>query len=159
MNTCGDGEPDSLPMDAEALSIVHVLAETGRANDIAEAAARVPWAACSAADLAWIVRLAPRAGAHLLARDVAARGAQRYPNHAELQKMARILAPPRTVRRDVPTDRSWAANRAWPVAHGEAYRGQWVALKEGELLAAAPTARRVCDAVDRAIEVLILKVP
>ena len=149
-----DGTED----EQDELSILQILAESGRADDFVKLADRITWTQRSAADLTRVVRLALTVGAHLFARHVAARGAHRYPDHPELQKMARILAPPQVVRRDLPPDRSWAANRAWLSAHAEEYRGQWVALKKGELLAAASTAREVRDAVDKATEVLIVKV-
>jgi hypothetical protein len=73
----------------------------------------------------------------MAARHLAMRGAHRYPHHDELQKYARILAPPRIIARNLPPDSSIQANQNWLSAQGAQYRGSWVALLNGTLLSAA----------------------
>ena len=76
-----------------------------------------------------------------LAEQLAQEGAQRYPEHDELQKYARVLAPP-TVRVVPSTTDSRAAAKAdheWLNTHWEDYRGNWIALQAGELLHATPS--------------------
>jgi putative addiction module CopG family antidote len=75
------------------------------------------------------------------AEQLAQEGAHRYPEHEELQKYARVLAPP-TVKMAPSTADSRAAAKAdheWLNTHWEAYRGNWIALQAGELLHAAPS--------------------
>jgi hypothetical protein len=70
------------------------------------------------------------------AERLAQEGAQRYPEHDELQKYARVLAPP-TVKMAPSTADSRAAAKAdqtWLNTHWEDYRGNWIALQAGELL-------------------------
>ncbi len=71
-----------------------------------------------------------------LAERLAKEGAERYPEHAELQKYARVLAPPTVqVVPSTPESRAAAkADNAWLKAHWEEYRGNWIALQAGELL-------------------------
>jgi hypothetical protein len=76
-----------------------------------------------------------------LAERLAREGAKRYPEHAELLKYARVLAPP-TVRLASSTPESRAAvkaNRKWLKANRHDYLGNWIALKNGELLHASST--------------------
>jgi hypothetical protein len=67
--------------------------------------------------------------------EIAVEALKHFPDHAELQKYEYILAPPKvkTVPRDpnqdVQADIDWIKNNR------AEYRGCWVALKNGELLA------------------------
>jgi Arc/MetJ-type ribon-helix-helix transcriptional regulator len=75
------------------------------------------------------------------ARTLATEGAERYPQHAELHTCAQVLAPP-TAKAVPATPAARAAvkaNNAWLQAHGEAYRGSWIALQGGQLLHASPS--------------------
>jgi putative addiction module CopG family antidote len=70
------------------------------------------------------------------AERLAQEGAQRYPEHDELQKYARVLAPP-TIKMAPSTADSRTAAKAdqtWLNTHWEDYRGNWIALQAGELL-------------------------
>ena len=98
---------------------------------------QIDWQTRSGDDFAQAARLALRVGAPLIARECALTGSQRFPDHAELQKIARLLSPPEA--RSVPGqgNTSWKANRAWFQQHWDAYRGHWVALRDGQLLAVA----------------------
>jgi len=62
------------------------------------------WRNMSAVEFELAVRAALAYGAHLVARKLAFIGAGLYPNNSQLQKMAHILAPPRTIRTDIPPE-------------------------------------------------------
>lgn len=72
------------------------------------------------------------------AQRAAAEGHARFPNDPELERLNRLL----TLRpaRNVPGPRSPDRTQAfqWLDEHGEAYRGQWIALGDKGLLAASP---------------------
>jgi hypothetical protein len=123
-----------------------------------QAAGEINWLQRPAADFARAVRLALATGAHLLARNLAAQGAKLYPDHLELRKMANVLAPPRVVDDDISPTPSVRANQAWLRDHGHEYKGQWVALREGTLLAAGSTAREVWDRLESTDGVMLMKV-
>lgn len=98
-----------------------------------------------------------------LAERLAREGAERYPEHAELQKYARVLAPP-TVRLAAATPESRAAvkaNRKWLKANRNDYLGNWIALKNGELLHASSTFDELTVAVGdvRGRGILVTKIP
>ena len=108
--------------------------EAGDEIAFIQAANAMDWHHRSPEDYIHAVRLALSAGAHLKARKISAQGAEQYPEHAELQKYARILAPPVVTRSNEPPDPTLKANVDWLKANQSEYQGRWVALKAGELL-------------------------
>ncbi|MBS1253813.1 MAG: hypothetical protein MAG451_02866 [Anaerolineales bacterium] len=70
--------------------------------------------------------------------------------------MARVLAPPRFVEALAPSS-SAQANQAWMRDHTDEYRGRWVAVRAGELLAVGETAREVWDRLEDTNNVLVTK--
>jgi hypothetical protein len=122
------------------------------------AANEIDWSQRSAADFARSVRLALGTGAHELARRLAAQGSRLHPEHPELQKMGRVLAPPRVVRTGLPPVPSLSLNHDWLRTHRDEYRGQWVALKDGILLQTTATARQLWANLKSTPGVLITKV-
>lgn len=91
----------------------------------------------SAEDYIQIMRLSLEVGAYLLAREVSTQAVNRYPEHTELRKYARLMAPAKVIGTSPATGQSLAANRNWMKANGATYRGQWVMLEDGQLLGAA----------------------
>lgn len=61
--------------------------------------------------------------------------AQKYPDHREVQKIARILAPPKITVSKRPPNRDTWINQDWIKQNRMQYRGRWVALKDGQFLA------------------------
>jgi hypothetical protein len=100
-----------------------------------------------------------RTGEFGRARQLALEGAACYPDHAELTKAARVLAPPTVTRAPHPHTANIPANRAWLKAHRHAYAGQWVALHDGHFLAAAPSFDALAAQVDATPDVLMTKLP
>ncbi|HIK10943.1 MAG TPA: hypothetical protein IGS52_11850 [Oscillatoriaceae cyanobacterium M33_DOE_052] len=66
---------------------------------------------------------------------VATEGLQHFPDHAELQKYAYILAPPKVTSVNRGGHPEIRANREWLQKHRAEYRGRWVGIKNGDLLA------------------------
>ena len=141
-----DVEPK--PTEDESMARLETAAEISDPSDVSafvRAYKAMNWDSRSEDEFAQAVRWALWVGAHLIARDVAMAGAARYPDHAELQKMAYILAPPKvTVSKSGPHP-DIEANRKWLKANWDAYRGHWVALKDGQLLG-------VADSLDALVE-------
>jgi hypothetical protein len=142
----------------DSIDILEIIAETGDEATFVQAASEINWSQRPATDFARAVRSALATGAHLLARKLAEYGHRLYPNHQELAKMAHILAPPRVVRTDIPPAPSLQANQEWLRVHGDEYRGQWVALRDGILLATAATTRQLRAYLESTDGVLITKV-
>lgn len=139
---------------------LHAAAEAGDERSFIAAFKRIDWTLQPPDALMRAVRLAITADAPLVARELATEGAQRYPEHGELQKAARVLAPPRVIRSDLPSDPGLAANVTWLKANTESYGGRWVALKDGILLKDASSFEELAaDLGDlRAQRILVTKV-
>jgi hypothetical protein len=116
------------------------------------------WNKRSAKDFCQAVRWALEAGAYRAATLLATEGAERFPRHAELAKMARILAPPRVIRSDLPPDPSIAADMDWLRARRDEYLGQWVALRAGVLLGTGSSFGELADRIGDIKGVLITMV-
>jgi hypothetical protein len=127
-----------IPVEFE-LEALEIAADSGDEQAFIEAARNIQWELRPPEDFLRAIQLAFAAGAHLYARILATRGAEQFPDHQELQKYARILAPPRIIRNNLPPDPTIRANREWLKAHGGEYKGQWIALRNGELLGTAST--------------------
>lgn len=80
------------------------------------------------------MRLALKAGAHLTAREISVQAVRCYPSDSELQKYARILAPPKLISQSLPICPDIEANHNWMKQQGRNYLGQWVAVRNGCLL-------------------------
>lgn len=134
-------------VDSFLMALLEGAAESGDESTFLSIEKAIDWSARPPEDLVRGVNLALRVGAFLLARKLSAEGARRYPNHPELQKYARVLAPPKVVRSDLPPTPSVKANRNWLKEHAQSYKGRWVALRDGEL-------KGVADSLDELVEQL-----
>jgi len=147
---------DQPPPDFDLeMAQLQVAAERGDEAAFIAAKQLVDWSARSAQDFNRAIQCALAAGAFVAARNLAADGATRYPADAELVKAAHILAPPKVTVVHRPPDTTWKANREWILAHRLEYRGQWVALRNGELIAAAKSGRALFEKINHAKDVLV----
>jgi hypothetical protein len=103
----------------------------------------VDWATRSPAELAKAIDLALSLEMSSLAIKLAQLGGQLFPDHERLQRAARVLAPPVVRRSQKPRIKGLAASRNWFRDHASLYRGQWVAVREGKLLAAAASLKEL----------------
>jgi hypothetical protein len=133
-------------------------AEQGDEAAFVAAYRQMDWAMRSADDFQQTTQWALTAGAHGLARQLAQQGAQRYPSHEELQKYAHVLAPPRMIRRELSLRSDVRNNRDWIKQHGNDYRGKWIALRNGQLLATADSFDALADQFSDPRGVLLTKI-
>lgn len=137
--------PGRAELPADEMAILEAAAELKDERAFLSAKKSINWRERPPEDFIRAVHLALAAGAHLAARHLASQGAQQYPSHAELQKYARVLAPPKLIRRNLPPDPTLGANHNWIKQHGDAYRGKWIALRNGQLLATADSFNALAD--------------
>jgi hypothetical protein len=109
----------------------------------------------SVADFIRVIRWALKAGAYKAAYEVSAQGASLYPANSELQKHARVLAPPKLISSSLPPDPGIEANHNWMKQHGKEYRGQWVAVRNGQWLGASATLDDLVSQLDDRKDALI----
>jgi len=149
---------DATQDTGDGMAALVIAAQEGDESAFIKVASEIDWLQRSPADYARAVRLALAAGAHLFARKLADQGVERYPDHPILQKMAHILAPPRVVKTKKPSATSVRSNQAWLRTYADQYKGQWVALRDGVLLATAETARKLEGCLDSTEDVMLTKV-
>lgn len=127
---------DNPDYDMAALALA---ADTQDERAFLAASARIDWRQRDATNFLQAIQWALAAGAHQAAGRLALHGAVQHPDSAQLQSAARVLAPPTSHAQRQPADPSVVANRTWLTTHRGQYRGRWVALRLGELLASADT--------------------
>jgi hypothetical protein len=112
--------------------------EEGRGSDGADAVRQAVAVSGSAPTYDQALRLAVEFNLVSLARELAEAAVGRYPRDAKLKHWAKVLAPP--VVREYTGPRISSIERdkdiAWLREHADEYRGMWVVLSGGELLAA-----------------------
>lgn len=71
------------------------------------------------------------------AKTLSAQASRDYPNHAKIQRYARILASPHLPFYQLTPNPDTPLNLNWVIEHRQHYRGRWVALEKGNLIADA----------------------
>ncbi len=136
---------NSVPGNAAVISLLEAAVETADNAAFARALSCLDEATLTADEFVRLIRLALASDRGLLARRFANQGAAAHPQHDELARFALALAPPKYVSPQPYVKQNWAANRGWLKQHGSQYRGQWVALRDGQFFAAAPTPKQLAE--------------
>ena len=114
-----------------------------------EALKSIAWDVQSAADFVRAIDLCLRVGAHLAARQLAAKGATIHVDSQDLQKYARILAPPTIPNRRPSIRVGPRANVEWLRTNRSEYKGKWIALKSGELIGSADSRHELTNQIGK----------
>jgi len=130
------------------MSLLEAASSMGNEMTFVEVVNAIAWDYRSVEDFLKAIRLALSVGAHLQARKLAMEGGLRFAGHEEMQKYARILSPSQVLDAHLPPDTNAGADMKWLKTHGEEYRGQWVALRGGVLLAAAISRKKLLARLD-----------
>ena len=139
------------------LSRLEDAAEAHDRGAFLEALQDIEWRDRPPMDFTRAIQLAFRVGAHLAARQISAEGARHHAEDAEIQKYARVLAPPRVISKSVPSDPARKANREWLTAHSGEYKGQWVAIRNGELFGAANSLKELVESIGSTKGILLAR--
>lgn len=83
-----------------------------------------------------------------MARELAMRGHQEFPDNDHLTEAAIVLAPPKIVSRNVPPKPGLYQAMDWLETHREDYKGLWVALHNGNFVAAATSRMELIDKIN-----------
>lgn len=149
----------SVRMDLLDFSALETAAFRRDVRSFVAALQIVNWAKRSPGDFAKATQIALELGAFAVAQELAAAGAREYSNDATAKRLARILAPARVVRSDLPSDATVVGNREWLKKHAAAYRKRWVALQDGKLLYAGESLEEVKSKLSAIKGVLLMRVP
>jgi hypothetical protein len=128
------------------------LGRVSRAGDVRaflNTLQKMKWEQRPAEDFVHAIKLALNVSAPTSAQFIYDEGVKRHPESLELKRYARLFAPARPSIRTSPPNPTLKANREWLKLHRAEHRGEWIALRNGELLATGSSledlTRRVTD--------------
>ena len=104
------------------------------------------------------IRDALKKGHFLLARELMSEGITNYPNHHEMKKLHRVIAPPEAKDGGPASNTSWTTNREWLKVHWDEYKGKWVALRHGNLIDSSPSLIELVQQIGRSEDVFFSRV-
>lgn len=139
------GELQSRKTGRDALRILEQAARARDEVGFAKALLAIDWDTRSALEYMRAINLAIEIGAHMAARKLATEGAEYHFDSEELQKYARVLAPPRLLTNRPQSSVNPRANVTWLKTHKDQYKGKWIAIKNGEFLGSADSYRALAD--------------
>ena len=129
---------DDLPQQPELHTLEQAAAQIDR-QAFALLATTIDWSLHCATDLTRAIDFALALDIVSLARALAHQGSKIFPEDKRLQQAMAVLAPP-VVRGTRPAQSLYlTAAQSWFKEHASQYIGQWVAVRDGTLLGAAPT--------------------
>lgn len=148
----------------EEKRLTEALEEGARAGDHRRFIALVKatdWSTRTPEELLKAISLAFSPELATLTMELAQLGGWLFPDHEQVQRGAQVLAPPvvRAVR--PPRARGLRASMLWLREHASEYRGQWVAVREGQLLGAAESLEELMPLVgegEDAISTIVTRV-
>ena len=97
----------------------------------------IPMNADTPEELIQAIDLALCQGNFHQAKTLSNQASQDYPNHDKIQRYARILSSPDVPFYQLSRKPDTPLNLNWVIRHREHYRGRWVALEKGHLIADA----------------------
>ncbi|MGH9762879.1 MAG: response regulator, partial [Blastocatellia bacterium] len=99
-------------VDSE-MEVLEAAAESQDEYRFVQAVKTLDWRSRTGRDVLVATRLALKAGAYITARELSAMGAELFPDDAELQRFALVLAPPKVVAMRPAQGSGIRANRDW----------------------------------------------
>jgi hypothetical protein len=108
----------------------------------------VDWSVRSPDELIAAIDLALAEERPASATRLAELGRELFPHHERIGRAAQALAPGSARSTSLPSVEGLGDSRRWLREHAYAYRGQWVAVREGELVGVAPSLEELGTIVD-----------
>ncbi|MFB2974488.1 hypothetical protein ACE1CD_36640 [Aerosakkonema sp. BLCC-F183] len=96
------------------------------------------------------MREAISSGAHTKAQELSTQALKHYPDREDIKKCADILAPSKITSVKRPIDKGWQKSREWvsQQRRDRKYLNQWVAVRDGELLAIGSSIDDLVEQID-----------
>jgi hypothetical protein len=130
----------------QSMAQIEAAANRKDSQDFAQLVEKMEWESQPAEHLIQVIDLAMSLGYLPLARQLAEKGWERFPTNEVLAQTARALAPP-VVRGFRPAAPGLTDTVQWMKKHAAEYKGQWIAVRSGELLATASSLPELVKAV------------
>lgn len=130
--------------------MIHISEPSSAVIQALDAVAQVEaidWSTQTPDDLAHTIDLTLRLELATLAITFATAGQRLFPDHVRIQHAAHALVPPAGRIAPPAPVQGLDASRSWIQDHADVYRGQWVAVRVGTLLSAAPSLKGLLAAL------------
>jgi hypothetical protein len=141
--------------------LLDVLAQENDRQAFIMLAEGIIWSFHHPEELLHAIDLALHLGLSSLAINLAKRGADLFPGHERIRQAASVIAPP-VVRTEPGREvRGLEDSKIWLEEHASEYRGQWVAVRDGNLLKAATSLKDLKQVIgdgEEAARTLVTKV-
>ena len=138
LTSVNEDNPDSHTREI-ALHNLDLFAQRRDYRAFARLAESIDWSSHPPEKLTRATRQAMELNLYSLAANLAERGNQLYSEHQEVQRLVKVLAPPRVRKVPASHAKGLVASKQWIRDNAKKYRGEWIAVREGALLAHAPT--------------------
>lgn len=134
----------------EALRPLEESVQAGDRQQFVALVEAIDWSAHRPEELLRAIDLALSLELAALAIKLAQQGGRLFPEHERIQQATQVLASP--VGRIMPglQAKDLSASQIWLREHASEYRGQWVAVREGQLLGAAESLQELTAVIDQA---------
>ncbi len=132
----------------DLIPLLEQLASEVSARTFVNLVERVDWSVRRPDELTAAIDLALREERPTLATRLAQLGRQLFPHHERIERAACVLAPGSARSTSLPLVEGLSTSRRWLREHADEYRGQWVAVREGELVAVAASLEQLGNTVD-----------
>lgn len=137
---------------------LETLAKRGETESFVRALQRVKWADRRASDFVRAIRLALNVSAPTAAKHLFILGQKYHPKSPQLSLYAKLFGEsPRASIRTLPANSTLVANREWLKENRAAYRGQWIALQNGNLIATGSSLDDLKSRVSESSNVLLTR--
>lgn len=136
-------------------------AEKEHRGALADLVKKIDWQERNAEELRRVIELSLSLEMVRLARELAALGRRLFPDDKKIERIDYVIASPQVIGTRPAQDLKLKASKKWLVENASNYRGQWVAVREGNFLNSAPTLKKLHQLIgpeNRTPNTLVVKV-
>lgn len=119
------------------IELLRAAVEEDDVQAFAQVAEAIRWQDRSPRDYMTAIRSALSLGADEIARNLAKRGSEKFPEREDIKDAAFVLQEPQVKRWEARSASVTRNNTEWLRRHADEYKGRWVALSDGELVSSS----------------------